>query len=74
MKNSGEKKHDTLEVNSAHLLPGGKTVWLEIAGLTPADQLKIKFSIDAADGSSISQEIYGTIHKLGAARNREKSR
>ena len=69
VKNPGEKKHDTLEVKSARLLPDGKSVWLEIADLTPADQLKIRFSIDAADGTAISQEIYGTIHKLGAAKN-----
>ena len=67
--NPGEKKHDTLEVKKARLLPDGKSVWLEIADLKPTDQLKIKFSLDAADGSNISQEIYGTIHKLGAAKH-----
>ncbi len=65
----GEKKHDVLEVRTARLLPDGKSVWLEIADLKPADQMKIKFSFDAADGTPIAQEIYGTIHKLGAATN-----
>jgi len=27
--------------------------------------MKIKFSIAAADGALVSQEIYNTIHKLG---------
>lgn len=68
VKTPGEKKHDTLEVKSARLLPDGKSVWLEIADLTPADQVKIKFSVDAADGTLMTQEIYGTIRKLGPAR------
>ncbi len=62
----GEKKHDTLDVKSARLLPDGKSVWLEINDLKPADQIKVKVSVDSADGASMSQEIYGTIYKLGA--------
>ena len=66
VKNPGGKGHDKLEVKSARLSADKKTVFLELAGLRPCDQMKIKFSIAAADGASISQEIYNTIHKLGA--------
>jgi hypothetical protein len=64
-----ERKHDRLEIKAASLSPDGKTVWLEINDMKPADQIKIRFSINAADGAPLSQEIYGTIHKLGAAKN-----
>jgi hypothetical protein len=66
VNNPAEKKHDKLEVKSARVSADGKTVWLEIEDMKPADQMKIKYSLDAADGTTISQEIYGTIHKLGS--------
>ncbi|MEO6184376.1 MAG: DUF6797 domain-containing protein [Verrucomicrobiota bacterium] len=69
VNNPTEKKHDTLEVKTARLLPDHKSVWLQIDDLRPADQMKIKFSFDTADGASMSQEIYGTIHQMGAVKN-----
>jgi hypothetical protein len=61
----GKKKHDALEVKSARLLPDGKTLVLQIDDMKPADQMRIKYSINAADGAPISQEIYNTVYKLG---------
>ena len=60
------KKHDKVEVKSARLAKDKKTVMLEIPGLQPVNQMKIKMSLKAADGTEIKQEIYNTIHKLGA--------
>jgi len=33
--------------------------------LRPADQIKIRLCLDSADGEIVSQDIYGTIYKLG---------
>lgn len=59
------KKHDPMEVKSARLSADGKSVALELPGLKPVNQMKIKMSLRAADGAAIDQEIYHTIHKLG---------
>jgi len=59
------KKHDRLEIKSARLAKDKKTVLLEIADFKPADQLKVKLSLKAANGMPIDQELYSTVHKLG---------
>jgi hypothetical protein len=59
------KKHDKVEIKSARLAKDRKTVLLEIPGLQPVNQMKIKMNLKAADGTAINQEIYNTIHKLG---------
>lgn len=51
------KKHDKVELKSARLAQDKKTVLLEIAGFQPANQIKIKMSLKAADGTEINQEI-----------------
>jgi hypothetical protein len=43
-----------------------RTVFLQIPEITPADQMKIRCNIKAADGTPINQEIYNTIYKLAA--------
>lgn len=60
-----QKKHDQVSIKSAKLLPDKKTVLLEIPEIKPVNQYKLKVKIAAADGSPISQDIYGTIHRLG---------
>lgn len=62
------KKHDKLEVKSARLARDGKTVLLQIPDLLPAHQTKIKLSLQGADGTAITREIFSTIHKLGQAK------
>ena len=62
--NAERKQHDQLEVKAARLLPDAKTLQLDLPALAPADQVKIKLAITAADGAPISQEIYATIYKL----------
>lgn len=62
--NPSEKKRDDVSIKSAKLLADKQTVLLEIPDIRPVHQMKIKLRISAADGSAISQEIYGTIHRL----------
>jgi len=66
VKTPGKKGHDSLEVKSAKLYPGKRTVFLEVTGLERADQYSVKFNLDAADGAKLSSEVIGTIHRLGA--------
>jgi hypothetical protein len=61
-----KKGHDRMEVKSVQLSADQRTVFLEIPEIKPVDQMKIKFNIKAADGSSVAHEIYNTIHRLGA--------
>ena len=61
------KKHDQLEIKSARLPSDKKTVLLEVADFKPVHQIKLKLRLQAADGTSIQQELYGTIHKTHAA-------
>jgi len=58
------KKHDKVEIKSARLANDGKTVLLEIPGLQPVNQMKIKMSLKAADGTTVNQEIHNTINKV----------
>jgi hypothetical protein len=60
----GVQKHDPLNVSKAQLLPDGKSVFLQIDDMKPCDQIKIKYSVTAADGAAMSQEIWGSIYKL----------
>jgi hypothetical protein len=64
-----QKKHDPVVIKSAKLLADKRTVFLEIPDIQPVNQYKVKVKITAADGSPISQDIYGTIHRLGNGQN-----
>jgi hypothetical protein len=41
-------------------------VFLEISGLRPVMQMKIKFAIKSADGPPVAWEIYNTINRVPA--------
>jgi hypothetical protein len=65
--NPDEKKHDKLEVKAAELSKDGTMLTLKIDDMRESDQLKIKYSVDSADGTPVSQEVYGTVYKFGGA-------
>ena len=65
VRNPGEHHHDPLEIKSARLSADKRTVFIAIPDLRPADQIKIRLYLDSADGEIVSQEICGTIYKLG---------
>jgi hypothetical protein len=65
VKEPGKQAHDRLEVKSARLAADKRTLFLEIPGLTEADQYSVRYSISAADGTELRSEIIGTIHKVG---------
>jgi glucose/arabinose dehydrogenase len=60
--------HDAVEVDDALLSADGKTVTLKIAKLAPVMQMKIQYSLKAADGSAIRSSIHNTINVVGERR------
>jgi len=65
VKDPAKQAHDRLEVKSARLAADKRTLFLEIPGMTEADQYSVRYSITAADGTELRSEIIGTIHKVG---------
>ncbi|HTD68141.1 MAG TPA: DUF6797 domain-containing protein, partial [Candidatus Limnocylindria bacterium] len=59
-----KKGRDPVTVRSAKLSPDRKRVLLEITGLKPVMQMKIKFNLKAADGAPVDWEIYNTINRV----------
>src|SRR5439155_12103231 len=59
-----KKGREPLPIQSASLLPDGKTVSLKIEGLKPMHHLVIRYKIKGADGTAISQELDYTINRI----------
>lgn len=56
--------HDKVEVLSAKLLDGGKTVELELKDMKPTMQLKISYDLESTDGDVMIGTTYGTVKQL----------
>jgi putative heme-binding domain-containing protein len=61
-RHPGTPEHDVLEVTSAHVLPDGHTLFLEIPALQPVNQLHLHMRVDAGP----PQDLFATVHRLGA--------
>ena len=59
-----KKGHDEVKVESAKLSEDGKTVSLEIPGIKPVMQMRIRGKLKSADGQKISLEVYNTINHV----------
>ncbi|MEP6669825.1 MAG: DUF6797 domain-containing protein [Chthoniobacter sp.] len=57
-----QKGHDKLDIKSVTVSPDKKSVFLEVSGLQPVMQMKIKMNIKAADGTAIPDGIGNTIN------------
>jgi hypothetical protein len=58
----GKKGRDHVAIAAAKLGSDGKTITLEIPGLAPVMQMKIKMKLQAADGTPVETTIYNTIN------------
>ena len=58
-------KHDQVEVVKSVLLPDGKTLFLVIPSMKPAEQMSISYKLKFSDNSDAQGEIINTVHKLG---------
>jgi len=57
-----QKGHDKLDIKSVTVAPDKKSVFLEVPGLQPVMQMKIKMNIKAADGTTVPDGIGNTIN------------
>ncbi len=64
ISNPRQKGRDSVEIKSAKLSGDRRTVFLEIPNLQPVMQMQIKFNVQAADGTTIRQEIFNTINTM----------
>ncbi len=56
----GMRGHDHLPITSAHVLPDGRTLFLEIPDLQPVSQLHLRLKVGAED----KHDLFMTVHKL----------
>jgi hypothetical protein len=64
VKSPEKQGRDRVAVKSARLLADGKTVEIDIDDFRPVNQMEIKFSLKAADGTEISQEFQCTVNVI----------
>jgi hypothetical protein len=65
-KKQGEFGGDVITIEAIKLSSDKKTVFIEIAGLKPVMQSRIRFNIKAADGTVLKQELFHTINRVPA--------
>jgi len=51
-------------VKSATLSKDRRTVFLEVEGMRPVNQMKITWDLDTEDGRALRGELHNTIHSL----------
>ncbi len=54
--------HDTVEIESAQLLPDGKTVEIGLAGMKPAMTLEVTYDLEDSEGEVIQGQFDGTVY------------
>jgi hypothetical protein len=55
---------DPVPIRKVRLLPDGRSVFLEVAGLAPVMQMELRYDVKAADGAAVRGLIDHTIHEL----------
>jgi hypothetical protein len=65
VSNPQEKGHDDVEIKSVKVAPDRKSVFLEVPGLQPVMQMRIKMNLKSADGIALPKEITNTINVVG---------
>ena len=62
-----QEGRDEVEVRSSHLLPDGRSVFLETASLQPVMQMEIKYSLNTAEGAPLKSQLWLTLNRLDTA-------
>ena len=57
--------HDALEIKSASLSTDRKSIFLQIPGIRPVQQMHIDINVRAEGGARIRTYVHNTIHELG---------
>ncbi len=66
VKEEGRQGHDYVKVESVHLLPDGKSVFLQIPQLHPVMQFHVHMRLKSADGADFTPDAYLTIYETGS--------
>ncbi|MCA9063129.1 MAG: c-type cytochrome [Planctomycetaceae bacterium] len=66
-KDPARQGHDHVPVESVHLLPDRRTVFLEIPQLHPVMQFHLHLKLRSPDGRDIVPDAYLSIYELGSA-------
>ena len=61
---TGKVGKETVNVATATLLPGGKSVKLAIPSIQPVNQLHLRLKLKGIDGQPFAEEIYWTINAI----------
>lgn len=62
VKNPQKKGREKVTVQSARLLPDGRTVEIDLEDFRPVNQLEVKFQLKAKDGTEINQEFQCSVN------------
>jgi len=62
VSNPDQKGDDTVAIKSVKLSDDGKSVFLEVPGLVPVMQMRIKMNVKAVDGTRVPDDIGSTIN------------
>lgn len=62
--NPEKKGRDRVTVSAVGLAPNNKTVFISISDLKPVMQMRIRFSLRAADDAPVDGEIFNTINRV----------
>jgi hypothetical protein len=60
-----QKGRDPVEIKSVKVAADNRSVFLEIPGLRPVDQMRIKMNLKSADGKDLPGELVHTINAIG---------
>ncbi len=66
VKSPQSEGRDEIAITGVRLSEDARSVFLELEGLSPVMQMKIQYSLLAEDGAVVENEIFNTIHSLGA--------
>jgi hypothetical protein len=58
----GTKGTDPVAIKSVTVSADGKSIFLEVPGLQPVDQMRIKMNLKSVDGSRVPDEVSNTIN------------
>ena len=58
------RKRDNVKVLGAKLLDDKKTILIKLDGHKPAQQVKIDYDLESADGDELIGNIHSTIHRV----------
>ena len=64
MDRPGRTGNDTVAVKSATVAADGRSVFLELDDIRPVDQMMIRMSITATDGTEYHEVAYLTVHRV----------